>query len=262
MNSLTIKNINFHSKILNKNMGVNVYLPKEYDSKNTPLPVLYFLHGRSGDENIIFNLKIAKVADKMIKDKKIKPLIIVCPRIENSRGINSSQKCKEVLSSSGITINIGMYEDYLIKEVIPLIEEKFSTIKERNSRYIGGVSAGGYAALHNCFRHQDMFIKAGGHMPAIELNLEDEDKPYFPAYSIWEKYDPITIAKTNDISSDIKIYLDSGDEDEGHFYDGCKILYEILKEKNISCENHIYKGHHNEEYIISNIEKYLMFYGK
>ena len=242
MNELNIENINFYSEILNKNMGINVYIPKEYKNDNTSLPVLYFLHGRSGNENIIFDLKIAQKADKMIKENKIRPLIIVCPRIENSRGINSASKCRKVLSSNKITINVGMYEDYLIKEVIPLIDKKFNTIKSRNARYIGGASAGGYAALHNLFRHQDIFSKAGGHMPAIELNLEDEDKPYFPTQSVWEKYDPITIAKTNDISSDIKVYLDSGDKDEGHFYDGCKTLHDILSKKEISCENHIYNG--------------------
>ena len=57
MKKSTVKHINFYSKILNKTMGINVYLPKEYDNMH-PLPVLYFLHGRSGDETILTELKI------------------------------------------------------------------------------------------------------------------------------------------------------------------------------------------------------------
>lgn len=87
-------------------------------------------------------------------------------------------------------INLGMYEDYFIKEIVPLTDKTFNTIKDRKGRYIGGISAGGYAALHNTFRHQHMFSKVGGHMPALELKLEDEDKPYYKDIGVWEKYDP------------------------------------------------------------------------
>ena len=72
-----------------------------------------------------------------------------------------------------------MYEDYFINEVIPTIDNKFKTLKNRNSRFVGGASVGGYIALHNAFRHPDLFSKVGGHMPAIELQLEKEDKAYF-----------------------------------------------------------------------------------
>ena len=240
MSESNIKNINFHSDILYKD----------------------FLHGRSGNESIMYDLNINVKADEMIENGKIKPLVIVCPRIENSRGVNSSSISKEVLSpgNSGIIINVGMYEDYFIKEVIPLIDKEFNTIKTKEGRYIGGISAGGYAALHNSFRHQDLFSKVGGHMPAMELTLEEEDTPYFKDMSVWEKYDPITIAKNNEISKDIKVYLDAGNQDEGHFYEGCKVLQEILDKKQITSQNHIYEGHHNGEYIISNLEKYLEFY--
>lgn len=260
--SENVKHIKFCSEILNKDMGITVYLPKEYKQDSNPLPVLYFLHGRSGNENIMFDLKINDTADRLIEEGKIQPLIIVCPRIENSRGINSAKDSKDVSNAgnSNIIINVGMYEDYFIKEVVPLIDKKFNTIKTKEGRYIGGISAGGYAALHNSFRHQDMFSKVGGHMPAIELRLEEEDTPYFKDMSVWEKYDPITIAKNNEISKELKVFLDAGDEDEGHFYEGCKILQSILEEKNIISQNHIFKGHHNGEYIMNNLEKYLEFY--
>lgn len=133
MSESNVKNINFHSDILNKDMRINVYLPKGYEENNNPLPVLYFLHGRSGNENIIFDLNMKGIADEMIESGKIKPLIIVCPRIENSRGVNSSSISNEVLSpgDSGIIINVGMYEDYFIKEVVPLIDNMFNTIKTK-----------------------------------------------------------------------------------------------------------------------------------
>jgi len=262
MNKLRVEKVNFYSDILGKEMPMLVYLPEGYNSL-TPLPVLYFLHGRSGNENIMFETGINTIADRMIKDREIKPIIIACPRIENSRGLNSSLICKEIPDpgNNNRIINLGMYEDYFIEEIVPLTDKTFNTIKDRKGRYIGGASAGGYAALHNAFRHQHMFSKAGGHMPALELKLEEEDKPYFKDMDVWEKYDPIYIAKNNNIFSDMDVYLDAGDKDEGNFYEGCSVLHKILKGKGINSQNYIFPGNHSAEYIQSNIEKYLKFYG-
>lgn len=253
--------IKFHSDILNKEMAMSVYIPEQYKIVDS-LPVLYFLHGRSGDENMMSESGLDLVADRLIQGQEINPLIIVCPRIENSRGINSSIVCREVVDPVNRIINLGMYEDYFIKEVIPLIDKMFHTIKEREGRYVGGVSAGGYAALHNAFRHQSLFSKVGGHMPAIELTLEKEDQPYFENMEIWNKYDPINIAKNEMDSVDMKVFLDAGNQDEGEFYKGCSLLHGILQEKNIISQNHVFVGHHNLEYVQSNLEKYLKFYSQ
>ncbi|GMQ64253.1 alpha/beta hydrolase [Vallitalea maricola] len=262
MNRSKVKKVNFYSEILGKEMAMLVYLPESYNS-STPLPVLYFLHGRSGNEDIMFELNINKIADQMIKDGEIKPMIIVCPRIENSRGLNSSLICKEIheYGHNNRIINLGMYEDYFVKEIIPMLDNTFNTIKDRKGRYIGGLSAGGYIALHSTFRHQYMFSKVGGHMPALELELEDEDKPYYENRDVWNKYNPILIARNNNISCDIEIYLDAGEKDEGRFYEGCLILHKILQDKGINSRNHIFPGNHSADYIKSNLEKYLKYYG-
>ena len=255
----TIKTINISSISLNKTMPVSIYLPNDYNEKDS-FPTLYFLHGRSGDENILIETELNTSADRLIDNKEISSMIIVCPRIENSRGINSSSICKEVKDPLGRVINLGMYEDYLINEVIPTIDNNFKTIKNRKGRYIGGASAGGYVALHSAFRHSDLFSKTGGHMPAIELQLEEEeDKLYFQNPGDWEKYDPIYLANNTE-RCDIKIYLDAGDKDEGEFYKGCSVLHKILTEKGMNSQNYIFKGNHNIKYIKSNIEKYLKFY--
>lgn len=260
-NKSKVERVSFNSDILGKEMSMLVCLPEGY-SDEVSLPVLYFLHGRSGNEEIMNHIDLNTTADKMIKSGQIKPMIIVCPRIENSRGVNSSLTSKEVTDPYNRIINTGMYEDYFIKEIVLMVDNKFNTIKDRKGRFIGGASAGGYAALHNAFRHQDMFSKVGGHMPAIELKLEEEDKAYFQDMDAWEKYDPINIARSKEIYSDIDVYLDAGDEDEGGFYEGCSILNKILSDKGINSQNHIFPGHHSVEYIKSNIEKYLEFYGK
>lgn len=262
MSKSQVKKIEFYSDILGKKMCMMVYIPECYN-KLKPLPVLYFLHGRSGDEELLLKLEIESMTNMLIDQGKVNPMIIVCPRIENSRGLNSSKVCKKVCVEglNDRIINVGMYEDYFLKEVVPLIDEKYNTIKDRKGRYIGGVSAGGYAALHYALRFPHLFSKVGGHMPAIELSLEEEDMPYFESMEIFKKYDPINIAKTSEVTVDMKVYLDAGNKDEGRFYEGCSVLYNILKKKEIDVQNHVFKGNHSAIYILNNIEKYLEFYG-
>ena len=262
MIKLKVEKVDLYSNILEKEMSMLVYLPTTYNHLNS-LPVLYFLHQRRGDENIMFEIDIHTTADKLIETGKIEPMIIVCPRMENSRGVNSSIVCKEIPDpvKSHRTIHSGRYEDYFIDEIIPFIDKTFKTINDRKGRYIGGASAGGYTALHNAFRHQDKFSKVGGHMPALLLELENEYKSFYRDMNDWEKYDPLYIAKHNDISSEMKVYLDAGEKDEGRFYEGGSILHNMLKKKGVNTQNYLFPGHHNTEYVQSNVSKYLEFYG-
>lgn len=260
-NNSRIERLNLYSDFLKKRMGLNIYMPNSYGNHDC-FPVLYFLHGRSGSEDIIFDLDILRSVDALICEKVIKPLIIVCPRLENSRGINSALTTKVVksLHSNGLTINLGRYEDYFIKEVIPFIDRSYKTINSKKGRFIGGVSAGGYSALNYGLRYSNLFSKIGGHMPVLELELDQEDTPYFNTIDIWKKNNPLYIAKECVISPDCQIYLDAGNKDEGEFYNGCLELHNILIDRNITVQNHIFEGHHNIEYIKSNLEKYLTFY--
>lgn len=261
MSKTKIERFNIQSSVLQKTMPILVYLPPQINME-VALPVLYFLHGRNVDENMMFDAMVDLKAEQLINEGRIDPMIIVCPGIGNSRGMNSASESREVLNSENRIYHIGMYEDYLIKELITFIDNTYKTIGDRSGRFIGGVSAGGFAALHNAFRHQEMFSKVGAHMPAIELSLEEEDRPHFPSTELWDKYDPVHLAKNLAKESDLKVYLDAGNKDEGEFYKGCAILQKILETKGINSQNHVFKGYHNVEYIKSNIEKYLIFYGR
>jgi len=251
----------FYSSILEKEMSMQVYLPANYNNLDK-LPVLFFLHGRNGDENILFEAGLNTIADKLLEQREINPMIIVCPRIEHSKGINSSELPQIVPNSYKPyrPIYLGRYEDYFINEVIPLVNQTYNTMEDKKGRFIGGASAGGFAALHYAFRHPELFSKVGGHMPAIELELQEDDKPFYSNPENWNKYDPLYLAKNTEISPDLMVYLDAGENDEGNFFEGCSILYGLLKEKGIDVQNHVFPGNHSVEYIKGNMEKYLRFY--
>ena len=245
-----------NSRILKKEMKLAVYCPDLF--KDKALPVLYLLHGRTGNETLLKRLGIDKTADVLIGKGKIKPLIIVCPNMDNSRGINSAETYQEVAGKYGV-VHKGRYEDYLLDDVIPFIDSTFQTIEDRSARYIGGISSGGYTALNLGLRHQELFSRVGGHMPAIDLSYEDEDECYFSNEEMWLKNDPITIAGQF-VYTDLRVFLDDGKDDEGHFYHACEKLSKILRQNGADVQNYLFEGHHNGDYIVSNMETYLKFY--
>ena len=231
-----IDTIEIQSRALGKTMVVTIYVPANFCEG---LPVLYFMHGRSGDESIIHALDIQTVADGMIMDGRIKPMLIACPRMEDALGL-------------------GDYEEYFFGEVMPLVEKQYKT----NGRHIGGCSAGGFIALNYAFRHSTMFERVGGHMPAIEDILDDDDLHYFGTQEQWEANNPLFLVQKCTLPATMEIYLDAGNDDEGGFYRGCAQLAERLAARGAQVQNHLNEGHHTIDYIKAHLEEYLMFYAK
>lgn len=239
----------FYSRSLAQNMNFNIYLPNGYNKKNK-YPVLYLIHGYSDNEDKWMpNLQLNEQADLLIENERIVPLIIVMPQIDNSFGINTDK----VMNQSD-AFTAGLYEDYLYKDLIPYIDKNYSTIKNKDGRFIGGLSMGGWAALHLAFIHTDMFSKVGGHSPAfIDASW------LYPTFDIRTRRDPIKLASEKDLTS-LKVYLDCGDKDSFKFYEGCNQLYTILQSNGVTSEYHLNDGEHNDTYWKKNSEKYLLFY--
>ena len=244
------------SIILGKSMNLSVYCPDGYEKAT--LSVLYFLHGRTGNEQLLSQLGMDAAADALIKAGEINPLRIVCPNLDNSRGINSAEQYREVRGKYGI-VHKGRYEDYLLDELIPFVESTFPAIMDRSARYIGGISSGGYTALSIGLRHPERFSKGGGHMPAVDLSYAEEDECYFENEAMWLQYDPIAIA-AHSAFKNLHVFLDDGKDDEGQFYRACEKLFWILQRNGADVQYHLFEGHHNEEYVLSNLDSYLRFY--
>jgi enterochelin esterase family protein len=51
----------------------------------------------------------------------------------------------------------GRYEDYLIDELVPYVDENLRTMSDRNWRAVVGKSSGGYGSLIMGMRHADVF---------------------------------------------------------------------------------------------------------
>lgn len=136
-----------------------VYLPPSYGSKRSKrYGVLYYLPGFTGGGRSVVNYNpwrenLVERLDRLIAEGKARECVLVVvdgfTRYGGSQYVNSSAT--------------GRYEDHVVSEVVPFIEDKLFAGGGRDSRAIFGKSSGGFGALTLAMRHPDLFAHMACH---------------------------------------------------------------------------------------------------
>jgi enterochelin esterase-like enzyme len=256
----TIEHVSLPSAALGRTMAAAVYLPPGY-SPARRYPVLYLFYGYGGYPDAYFDagLAINRTADKLIAANAIEPMLIVAPNYDNSFAVNAAPG-----QVSGSGVSVGAYEDYLAGELPPFIDARFSTDARRERRYVGGISMGGFAALHLGLRHPALFSKIGAHSAALwDYSASDQ----FTGQRDWlyatpnlrAQRDPLLLAKAASLDG-LAFYLDAGNGDLLRQQD--EALAEILQGRGANVEFIVGRGGHDAAYWRSQLENYLRFYSK
>ncbi len=176
------------SQAMSEEVHYRVHLPPCYDQyHNRQFPVLYLFHGWPMDESHWDLIGIDELVDDWIVRNLVGPFIIVMPGVsENGLYVDSSGGARS-------------FEGMIVDELVPLIDETYSTWRNPAGRAVGGISRGGVWSLEIALRHQDIFGIVGAHSPALSLN-----RPL-------PQYDPFLLVK-EDISG-LRFYLDAGNTD-------------------------------------------------
>ncbi|MFC2132543.1 alpha/beta hydrolase-fold protein, partial [Bacteroidota bacterium] len=193
-----VKRIKIKSKLLSDFWGQPIYigatilLPKNYDrNTNKHYPVNYIQgHFSSGapygfrDNNDQGNSRGRSNISEYWKSDECPEMLAItllhpCPYYDDSYVVNSP--------------NVGPYDDAIMKELIPHLEEQFRIIKEPYARILSGGSTGGWISLAMQVFHPDFF---GGtfslcpdpvdfHYHQI-VNIYEDKNAYFKEYE-WMK---------------------------------------------------------------------------
>ncbi|MEK6481381.1 alpha/beta hydrolase-fold protein [Catalinimonas sp. 4WD22] len=147
----TVVTDSIYSKYLENQLGenptraVSVYLPPGYDGSNRSYPVIYFLHGFTGDNTMLSSM--SEMLDYAISAKRIRPFILVVPDQKTTYG-------GSFYSNSGV---FGNWEDFTVFDLVDYMDKTYRTIPDKESRGITGHSIGGYGALKIAMHHPDVF---------------------------------------------------------------------------------------------------------
>jgi len=245
----------FTSNLLKKPMNLYVHLPYGYDA-SVKYPVVYLLHGFGNNEIEWFDYYgMDKIADTMIEQGRLKPLILVSVQMDNSWGTDNTE-VKQLSTNPRTALYSGPYESYLIKEVIPLVAARYPVRGDAASRGIAGISMGGYYALHIGLRNPKLFGAIAGHSPA----LRGKDLPdwfLFTKEHPAARNDPIHLAAKAKQKS-MRLWLDCGNEDG--LLQGVEQMKAALESNGWKINYSTAPGAHNSRYWIPRMEEYLLFY--
>jgi len=140
------------SRVFGNTRLVRVWLPPDYDGWGaTSYPVLYLNDGQNlFDPATAFagvNWQVGETATRLIDRNRIPPLIIV--GIDNTgknrvrEYIPYKSRDPKVLDPQG-----KRYPEFLQREVMPLIEERYSVLRGPENTGLGGSSLGGLITLY------------------------------------------------------------------------------------------------------------------
>ena len=245
------------SKILGHPVPYCVILPSGYDADKTrDYPVVYFLHGLGGNEQMLLNSGGMNMIQDLRDSKRIGEFLIVAPDAGRSFFINSRD-------------GKVRYEDFFVREFLPYIESHYRVRAERKSRGITGVSMGGYGALRFALKYPDLFVAVSAHSPALIETLPNIKISPDQAVAVaevlgkafgspvnaafWQRESPFTIVKDGPKPAGLQIYFDCGNDDEFGFYKGNAQFDQLLTARGIPHEFHLYPGGHDWDYFAEHL---------
>jgi S-formylglutathione hydrolase FrmB len=151
-----LRELTLRSNRLSAETGVRVLLPASYTGSQRRYPVLYLLHGAIGDYR---DWTEKGEAERLTAGR---PLIVVMP--------DSGPNGRYVNWFNGGAFGPPEWESYHVGQLIDFIDARFRTIAVRRGRAIGGLSMGGYGAMHYAARHPDEFAAAAAFSGALDTS--------------------------------------------------------------------------------------------
>ncbi|MFQ6133489.1 MAG: alpha/beta hydrolase [Armatimonadota bacterium] len=242
--------INFRSQVLNRPMSFNFILPDPWAAGPGPHPVFYLLHGYSDDHHVwLRNTRLGSHEHQL-------PLIVVMPDGEHSFYCDAYDG--------------DAFEQYLLEEVMQIVERQFSVRRGQRARCIGGLSMGGFGAMTLGLRHPDLFCSIGAHSSAMAVarhrvkreGMGEELRRIFgpkrKSNAHRWRNDPFTLAEKIKRKDAPAIYFDCGTEDG--LLEGNRQFAQLLTRRKIPHEYHEYPGAHTWQYWDEHIWDSLAFH--
>ena len=230
-----IDTIQVFSASMNKNIKTCVIVPDGYKKSKKKFPVVYLLHGYSG--NYATWVKSFKDVGKQVDQYGFIAI-----------GVDGNYSRWYFDSPIDPAFK---YETYVINELVPFIDKKYKTVATREARAITGLSMGGHGALYLSFKHQDVFGAAGSMSGGVDFRPFPEKwdiKKRLGAITEFpENWDKNTVTNMLDLvkNSHLKLIIDCGVDD--FFID---VNRELNKKMLALKINHDYierPGQHNTE---------------
>lgn len=232
---VTMIDVTLRSMALRRDMQYRVVMPASIVA-GTKLPVVYLLHGGGGGFYDWTNYSdVSRYAER--------GLILIMPEGNSSYFVNAAEPPQD------------RYEDYIVKDLIADVEDKFPAAGGRANRAIVGVSMGGFGAVNLALRHPELFVFAGGISAALDVPSRpfsirrlEQWRRHRAIFGPWDGQiqhdnDPLVLARGADPKKTPYLFLTCG-EQEG-LLGVNRSFAALLAQRHFSYEFHTAPGDHN-----------------
>ena len=245
------------STVLGREWSYTVYLPPGYDDEERAYPVFYLLHGYGGeDTNWTRYGDAGMTADSLIAADVIPPVILIMPDGKNSYWVDSDPRT-----------GFGAVETALVQDLIPYIDRTYRTIPLRRARMIGGLSMGGYGAVHLAMKHPDLFGAAASMSGALSRTPPERSESLAPVFgdpidvARWQAENPFTWIDSLKASElRLPMYVTVGDDDSSRLLEGGVDFYAALRDAELPAELRVTDGPHSWEVWDRALRETLIFF--
>ncbi len=164
---LPVSDVTFYSESLQREMHINVVLPRGYGESGLSYPTLYLCHGFTSNYHEFVNIGVPEYLNRF-------DMIVVMVDVGNSSYVNWAK------SDDGRPYN---FADHVCKDVIQYVDKNYRTVAERKGRAINGISMGGFGAISLGLSHPELFCSIGSHSGSLGMatraraDLEKDEEP-------------------------------------------------------------------------------------
>ena len=243
-----VDTIQVFSASMNKNIKTCVIVPDNYKKSKKKFPVVYLLHGYSGNYGTW--VKSFKEVSQQVDRYGFIAI-----------GVDGNYSSWYFDSPIDPTFK---YETYIIDELVPFIDKKYKTIASREGRAISGLSMGGHGSLYLSLKHQDVFGAAGSMSGGVDI------RPFSEKWDIknrlgaitdfpenWEKNTVVNLIELNQ-NNNLKLIIDCGVDD--FFIDVNRELHQKMLALKIDHDYIERPGKHNIDYWENSLKFQLLFF--
>lgn len=234
------------SRLLGCAKSCSVYLPDGYDASGEAYPVLYLLHGASGDHTdwpVKGNLR--QIADEAVAAGTARRMIVVMPDASGPGG--------EAANFTGYFDMPGWcYERFFFEELLPAVERHYRIRGDKRHRAIGGLSMGGGGAATYALRHPESFGSACP-LSACLAELPATLRDGLSAEYLQSVADNGAVKLLGELADDriaplrtVRWRIECGDDD--FLWEGNIGLYELMRRRGIPLEFRMRDGGHTWRY--------------
>jgi S-formylglutathione hydrolase FrmB len=241
-----------------------------------PAETLYLLHGGSGDDRQFYETGLlGLIQGELAELFRKRNIQVVLPFIGKSF---LHQHPREKQRS---------YSDSFFQELVPAIEAKTRTTA--STRWVGGLSMGGQAALNVFMRKPELFQGVAAHFPTLvcfDYTKPDEVDAFSKRCSVTDPYlkilvdefqgefvdrqdylshDPIALFKKASVEErralqKKRIYFDVGSLDEFGLFEGCEAFHRELQHEGIAHRfENVPNGKHDGPFVFHQFPKLLSY---